>query len=92
MPNDLVKASPVSVPAIVTPLSLPELVERPGGAARFAWDEFFYAQHHNPPKGVSVSGVAVPGLVQRGGGRADRNCAGHGRAIHRRPGRVSIKA
>ena len=30
MPNDLVKASPVSVPAIVTPLSLPELVERPG--------------------------------------------------------------
>jgi integrase/recombinase XerD len=27
---------------------LPELVERAGGAARFAWDEFFYAEHHNP--------------------------------------------
>ena len=24
-----------------------KLVER-GGAARFAWDEFFYAEHHNP--------------------------------------------
>jgi site-specific recombinase XerD len=24
------------------------LVERSGGAARFAWDEFFYAEHHNP--------------------------------------------
>jgi site-specific recombinase XerD len=27
---------------------LPVLVERAGGAARFAWDEFFYAEHHNP--------------------------------------------
>jgi site-specific recombinase XerD len=27
---------------------LPELVERAGGAARFAWEEFFYAEHHNP--------------------------------------------
>jgi integrase/recombinase XerD len=26
---------------------LPELVERAGGAARFAWDEFFFAEHHN---------------------------------------------
>ena len=26
---------------------LPHLVERAGGAARFAWDEFFYAEHHN---------------------------------------------
>ena len=26
---------------------LPSLVERAGGAARFAWDEFFYAEHHN---------------------------------------------
>ena len=24
------------------------LVERAGGAARFAWEEFFYAEHHNP--------------------------------------------
>jgi site-specific recombinase XerD len=27
---------------------LPSLVERAGGAARFAWDEFFFAEHHNP--------------------------------------------
>jgi integrase len=27
---------------------LPELIERAGGAARFAWDEFFYAEHPNP--------------------------------------------
>src|SRR6266404_4380407 len=27
---------------------LPALVEQAGGAARFAWDEFFYADHHNP--------------------------------------------
>ena len=48
MSTDLVKASPASVPAIVSSASLPELVERAGGAARFAWDEFFYAEHHNP--------------------------------------------
>ncbi len=28
--------------------TLPVLVERAGGAARFAWDEFFFAEHHNP--------------------------------------------
>ena len=48
MSNELVKASPVIVPAIVTSTALPELVEQAGGAARFAWDEFFYAEHHNP--------------------------------------------
>jgi integrase/recombinase XerD len=46
--NELVKASLVSVPAGIEAASLPELVERAGGAARFAWDEFFYAEHHNP--------------------------------------------
>jgi integrase/recombinase XerD len=46
--HELVKASPVSVPAIITPAALPVLVERAGGAARFAWDEFFFAEHHNP--------------------------------------------
>jgi integrase/recombinase XerD len=45
--HELVKASPVSVPAIITPAALPVLVERAGGAARFAWDEFFFAEHHN---------------------------------------------
>src|SRR3954454_20924490 len=48
MSTELVNASSVSVPAIGTAASLPELVERAGGAARFAWDEFFYAEHHNP--------------------------------------------
>jgi hypothetical protein len=28
--------------------SLPALIDRAGGAARFAWEEFFLAEHHNP--------------------------------------------
>jgi site-specific recombinase XerD len=48
MANELVKASVVNVPATSSTAALPELVERAGGAARFAWDEFFYAEHHNP--------------------------------------------
>src|SRR4029077_1725563 len=40
--------STVSVLATGAKASLPVLVERAGGAARFAWDEFFYAEHHNP--------------------------------------------
>ena len=47
MSHELVKASPVIVPASVTSAALPVLVERAGGAARFAWDEFFFAEHHN---------------------------------------------
>jgi site-specific recombinase XerD len=46
--NELVKVSTVSVPAANVQALLPELIERAGGAARFAWDEFFYAEHHNP--------------------------------------------
>jgi site-specific recombinase XerD len=35
--------------AIVSPIAtLPALVEQAGNAGRFAWDEFFYAEHHNP--------------------------------------------
>jgi integrase/recombinase XerD len=48
MSNELVKMPAVSVAAIVEAASLPELIERAGGAARFAWEEFFYAEHHNP--------------------------------------------
>jgi hypothetical protein len=48
MANELVKASTVSVPATGGKPGLPELVERAGEAARFVWDEFFYAEHHNP--------------------------------------------
>jgi site-specific recombinase XerD len=47
MGNELVKVAPVSVPAITGQAALPMLVERAGAAARFAWDEFFYAEHHN---------------------------------------------
>ena len=47
MPNELVKVSSASVPATGVEETLPVLVERAGGAARFAWDEFFYAEHHN---------------------------------------------
>src|SRR5437588_1229953 len=48
MSNELVRASSVSVPAVSGQAALPLLVERAGGAARFAWEEFFYAEHHNP--------------------------------------------
>jgi integrase/recombinase XerD len=48
MSTDLVKVSTSSVPATGNAASLPVLVERAGAAASFAWDEFFYAEHHNP--------------------------------------------
>jgi len=48
MGGELVKVSDGNVPAVSALPSLPVLVERAGGAARFAWDEFFYAEHHNP--------------------------------------------
>src|SRR6478752_8455306 len=48
MPDELVVASAASVPSARGQHGLPELVERAGGAARFAWEEFFYAEHHNP--------------------------------------------
>jgi integrase/recombinase XerD len=48
MSSELVLASTASVPATDKPALLPELVERAGEAARFAWDEYFYAEHHNP--------------------------------------------
>ena len=47
MSNELVKASSVNVPATGDAASLPVLVERAGGAARFAWEEFSYAEHHS---------------------------------------------
>src|SRR6476661_9078862 len=47
MSTELVEVSAASVPA-GGQSSLPELVERARGAARFAWEEFFYAEHHNP--------------------------------------------
>src|ERR1700759_5511543 len=47
MPNELVRVAAEGVPAAGSKPGLPELVERAGGAARFAWEEFFYAEHHN---------------------------------------------
>lgn len=47
MGNDLVTVLPASVPVAPDRHGLPSLVERTP-AARFAWDEFFYAEHHNP--------------------------------------------
>src|SRR4051794_25134711 len=47
MPDELVVASSAGVPAIGNAASLPVLVERAGRAARFAWEEFFFAVHHN---------------------------------------------
>src|SRR5271156_1529731 len=48
VPNELVVASSGTVAATGGKPGLPELVERAGGAARFAWEEFFFAEHHNP--------------------------------------------
>jgi hypothetical protein len=47
MSHELVKVMAAIVPATVASASLPEPVERAGGAARFAWEEFFHAEHHN---------------------------------------------
>jgi hypothetical protein len=43
MSDELVKASAVSILPSVGGSSLPIFVEQAGGAARFAWEEFFYA-------------------------------------------------
>ena len=48
MRNKLVRVSAASGPVIVASASLRELVERAGGAARSACEEFFFAEHHNP--------------------------------------------
>ncbi|QEH39245.1 Tyrosine recombinase XerC (plasmid) [Aquisphaera giovannonii] len=48
MPDELVRVRASRVPVAGPGLPLPSLVERAGAAARFAWDEFFYAEHHNP--------------------------------------------
>jgi site-specific recombinase XerD len=48
MTTELAPIAPPTALASKTQTPLPVLVERAGGAARFAWDEFFYAEHHNP--------------------------------------------
>jgi integrase/recombinase XerD len=48
MSTEIIPANAQTVIAPKIETSLPVLVERTGGAAIFAWDEFFYAEHHNP--------------------------------------------
>ncbi len=49
MANKMVESSTAGVPAIIAGRTvLPAMVERAGAAGRFAWDEFFFAEHHNP--------------------------------------------
>ena len=48
MATEIIPATAQTVIAPKPDAPLPVLVERAGGAARFAWDEFFYAEHHNP--------------------------------------------
>ena len=48
MSTEIIPAYAQTVIASKIETGLPVLVERAGGAARFAWDEFFYAEHHNP--------------------------------------------
>lgn len=80
MANELVKASPVSVPTVGRQASLPVLVERAGGGARFAWDEFFYAEHHNPhtQKAAATSrpGEREASFVMSRVERLGQGCAG----------------
>lgn len=48
MTTEIIPATPQAVLVAKPDAVLPVLVERAGGAARFAWDEFFFAEHHNP--------------------------------------------
>ena len=94
MSNELVKVSAMNVPATGGKPGLPGLVERAGGAARFAWEEYFYAEHHNPhtQRAYLRAVKRVPGLGRGGGGGAGGDHAGYGRPVPRRPGRVASQA
>ncbi|MDQ2622343.1 MAG: site-specific integrase [Actinomycetota bacterium] len=48
MSTEIIPATHQAVLVAKPDAALPVLVERAGGAARFAWDEFFFAEHHNP--------------------------------------------
>jgi integrase/recombinase XerD len=48
MGNELVNAVASNLVVGSGQTLLPMLVEQAGPAGRFAWDEFFYAEHHNP--------------------------------------------
>jgi site-specific recombinase XerD len=48
MSTEIIPANAQTVIASKNETALPVLVERAGPAGRFAWDEFFFAEHHNP--------------------------------------------
>jgi integrase/recombinase XerD len=48
MLNELARVSAANASAVGGGLGLPVLAGRAGGAVRFAWDEFSYAEHHSP--------------------------------------------
>ncbi len=79
MSNELVMVPPSRVPAVVIETKLPELVERAGGAARFAWEEFFFAEHHNPHTQYAYESAARrPGVGGRAGCRTGEHFARDG--------------
>jgi integrase/recombinase XerD len=48
MSTEIIPANTQTIIASKIETALPVLVERAGPAGRFAWDEFFFAEHHNP--------------------------------------------
>ena len=46
--KELTMVSPASGQVGIVKAKLPTLVQRAGGAARFAWEKFFFTEHHNP--------------------------------------------
>src|SRR5437588_700641 len=79
----------MSVPAIGNAITLPVLVERAGGAARFAWEEFFYAEHHSSiarwshatiPAEYAGASDRDRGLMRRHGGATGSGCSPRGGA------------
>lgn len=48
MSTEIIAAKPQTVIVSKTEHPLPAMVERAGATGRFAWDEFFFAEHHNP--------------------------------------------
>jgi integrase/recombinase XerD len=48
MTGEIIPATAQPAALLPEQSGLPILVERAGGAAGFAWEEFFYAEHHNP--------------------------------------------
>jgi site-specific recombinase XerD len=48
MSGELVIPPSAQVAAAAGRRAVPSLVERAGGAARYAWEEFFFGEHHNP--------------------------------------------